>query len=283
MYINPTTLLALLATPLLTLAQNANPFSIPSAGLSFTGGEASQLNWNPTTSGTISLILRSGSANNLNEGTIIACTSSRFPLSTPKRKSLIQIPASIPNSGSYTWTPSNSLTSGTDYTIEIVSDSNPAQTNYTPYFTLTTTTTSSQQTSEITLGAPLSTPVLSSASPTGQEAGTMTVHATTTMATTDNSVGVQTVTPGTSYNLPIHNTFTSLGGSGNAGLTTLKPTVTGMTVVAGSTITGSSVASRSASSSGAASVPSQGAAATGMRAGAAGGILGAVVAGALAL
>lgn len=70
-------LLFALAAPYLVIAQsgNENTFIIPTTGLQATAGEPLSLKWNPTTSGTVSLILRSGSSNNLAEGTTIACMS----------------------------------------------------------------------------------------------------------------------------------------------------------------------------------------------------------------
>ncbi|KAF2480476.1 Ser-Thr-rich glycosyl-phosphatidyl-inositol-anchored membrane family-domain-containing protein [Neohortaea acidophila] len=126
-------ILPLLCAPLLAFAQS-NPFKIPPTGLAAKGGQALNLEWTPTTNGTVSLILRSGNAANLAEGTTIA--------------------SNIANSGAYTWTPSNSITTGSDYTVEIVDDTDPNLTNYTPYFTLDTPTTASQTTSMVTLGAP---------------------------------------------------------------------------------------------------------------------------------
>lgn len=108
------TLIALLSAPLLALAQSgANPFNIPPEGLSAAADEPLTLSWKPTTDSTVTLVLRSGSSNNLNEGTEIA--------------------SGIENSGSFTWTPTNDLTRGSDYTIEIIDDANPSNTNYTPY------------------------------------------------------------------------------------------------------------------------------------------------------
>ena len=49
-----------------------NPFKIPSNGFSFTAGQKSTISWDPTTKGTISLVLRSGDSANLGAGTIIA-------------------------------------------------------------------------------------------------------------------------------------------------------------------------------------------------------------------
>ena len=60
------TLAALLASPLLAFAANANPFT--NMNLAATA----DLTWTPTTSGTVSLILRSGANNNLTPGVYVA-------------------------------------------------------------------------------------------------------------------------------------------------------------------------------------------------------------------
>ena len=73
MHISICAALAFLSAPFFAHAQEANPFKVPSQGLSATGGEPLKLEWTPTTQGTISLILRSGTSDNLNEGTIIVC------------------------------------------------------------------------------------------------------------------------------------------------------------------------------------------------------------------
>lgn len=78
MYLTHSTILALISTPLVVLAQSANPFKIPSEGLAAKGGQPLDLSWEPTTDGTVTLILRSGKSDNLAEGTIIAC---EFPVS----------------------------------------------------------------------------------------------------------------------------------------------------------------------------------------------------------
>jgi hypothetical protein len=56
-----------------TASSTANPFKIPSGGYSFTVGEATTLNWDPTTSGTVSLRLQHGSVTTATDGTTIAC------------------------------------------------------------------------------------------------------------------------------------------------------------------------------------------------------------------
>ena len=51
---------------------DANPFKNPPGGRTAAAGQSLVLEWNPTTQGTVSLILRSGSSGNLAEGTPIA-------------------------------------------------------------------------------------------------------------------------------------------------------------------------------------------------------------------
>lgn len=148
MYFPRSFIVALLSAPLLAFAQDgkANPFNVPMSGLSASAGQPLTLTWKPTTEGKVSLILRSGGSDNLKAGTTIA--------------------KSIDNSGSYTWKVPSDAVRGTDYAIEIVSDSDPSQTNYTPYFVLDSTNTGSPSLSSVTLGAPTTSLSLSTASPT---------------------------------------------------------------------------------------------------------------------
>ncbi|EME87483.1 putative GPI anchored protein [Pseudocercospora fijiensis CIRAD86] len=151
----------------------ANPFNIPTTGLQATAGEPLTLSWKPTTSGTISLILRSGSSNNLAAGTVIA--------------------SKIANTGSYTWTPDKDTTRGSDYTIEIVSDSDSSATNYTPYFVLQSDNTVAATTSNVTLGAPSSTLSLSTAAVTASPSAFPTTNMSGSMTTmTGTSSGSKT-------------------------------------------------------------------------------------------
>jgi len=136
------------ATPAVTNYNDyQNPFSIPSSGLAFTAGQATTIHWSPTTSGTITLVLRSGSSNDLNDGTVIVSHHA--------------------NSGSYTWTPPSSITRGSDYTLEIISDSNPSQVNFSPYFVIDSTNTVPSSTSAVTYGAVSTQRSLTSVGSTG--------------------------------------------------------------------------------------------------------------------
>lgn len=65
------TVLALLAQAFVALAAD-NSFNVPEGGYNATAGQSLALSWSPTTSGTVSLILRSGASSDLDAGTYIA-------------------------------------------------------------------------------------------------------------------------------------------------------------------------------------------------------------------
>ncbi|MCJ1254455.1 hypothetical protein MMC24_002270 [Lignoscripta atroalba] len=110
--------LAFVAAALASLAtaQSAgpNPFNIPTPGYLLQAGEPTEFTWEPTTDGTVTLQLRTGPNGDLNPGTIIV--------------------ANIPNDGRYTYTPPSDTVEDNSYTIEIIDDSDPTQTNFTPQF-----------------------------------------------------------------------------------------------------------------------------------------------------
>lgn len=64
------TLIALMASPLLALA-DGNTFTNSNYN-GITAGKTFDLTWKPTTSGTVSIILRSGASNNLTPGVYVA-------------------------------------------------------------------------------------------------------------------------------------------------------------------------------------------------------------------
>lgn len=78
MLFSTSTLLAVAATPFLVAAQGqdsngSNPFNIPKESLNTEAGDSVDLTWKPTTSGTVTIYLRSGASNNLDKGQAIAC------------------------------------------------------------------------------------------------------------------------------------------------------------------------------------------------------------------
>jgi hypothetical protein len=64
------TLIALMASPLLALA-DGNTFTNTNYN-GVTAGKTFDLTWKPTTSGTVSIILRSGASSNLTPGVYVA-------------------------------------------------------------------------------------------------------------------------------------------------------------------------------------------------------------------
>ncbi|KAL9100603.1 MAG: hypothetical protein Q9163_004040 [Psora crenata] len=110
------TLIASLAAPIAAQTNpgnNPNPFEVP-GGFMLRAGQPTTIQWTPTTHGPVTLTLRNGAGSNLNPGTVIA--------------------SGIPNSGSYSVTLPADTTRNSDYTLQISSDSNPSQVNYTPQF-----------------------------------------------------------------------------------------------------------------------------------------------------
>ena len=77
--------LAIAAFSTMILAQQAagpNPFKVPQ-GFALTAGKPTNIEWNPTTGGTVTLRLREGANSNLTPGTVIGCklnnTQNTFP------------------------------------------------------------------------------------------------------------------------------------------------------------------------------------------------------------
>ncbi|KAK0917252.1 hypothetical protein LTR91_007334 [Friedmanniomyces endolithicus] len=218
MFTSRSFILTLLGSPLLALAQSANPFKIPT-NFSATAGQPLSLNWNPTTSGTVTLVLRSGASSDLAAGTVIA--------------------SSIANSGSYSWTPDTMITRGSDYTVEIVSDSDPSQTNYTPYFVLDSTNTVAYSTSQVSLGAATASTALSTASATGS--ATSVAAAISSASASASSAASASGSSGTA------------SGSSASGSGTTAAAAAASTSGASSAASGSQTTSGMATSSGAAS------------------------------
>ncbi|KAL5337815.1 Ser-Thr-rich glycosyl-phosphatidyl-inositol-anchored membrane family-domain-containing protein [Aspergillus crustosus] len=118
------------------VAARENPFNIPGSGYEFAAGEPTTLSWDPTTEGTVSIRLQWGDVLTDSTGSTIV--------------------SSIPNSGSYTWSVPANIVDRRNYTVEIISDSDPESSNYLPRFTVdgaheaTTTTTSHTRTTTST-------------------------------------------------------------------------------------------------------------------------------------
>jgi len=161
-----------------------NPITFPTAGTVLTAGKKATIRWDPTTQGTITLVLRKGTDTNL--------------------ATLETITSDAPNSGSFDWTPDPSLPAGKDYAIQIISGTLG---NYSPKFeiesmntatTSTSTSTSSTSTTSTKSSTSTSTSTTSTSSSsttTGTDAAgitstanrTMTSHSTTATRPTEST------------------------------------------------------------------------------------------------
>ncbi|KKK16232.1 hypothetical protein P175DRAFT_0496950 [Aspergillus ochraceoroseus IBT 24754] len=171
---------------LATLAAAAeNAFNIPSTGYQFTAGKATTLSWDPTTSGTVTLKLQWGSVLTDSTGSTIV--------------------ANLPNSGTYTWSVPSDLVNRSDYSIEIISDSNSKEVNYLPRFAVagatavaTTTTASSTTTTAATSTAtPSTTLTTQSKSHSSTTPATSTSSSTSSTTSTTSSTTSATSVPNT--------------------------------------------------------------------------------------
>ncbi|CAG8904062.1 unnamed protein product [Penicillium egyptiacum] len=152
----------------------ANPFSIPTEGYTFKVGEPTALTWQPTTGGTVSLILQWGAVMTGNSGTVIA--------------------SSIENDGSYTWNVPAKLAAQPDYTIRIVSDEDINDYNYIGRFTVEGSTVSVTSSSASSTSASTSTESSTSAtSTTTSEKSTSTSSESTTSSATTMATASSTV------------------------------------------------------------------------------------------
>lgn len=189
-----------------------NPFTIPRSGFSFKAGEASDIEWSPTTNGTVSIILRSGPSSNFGHGEIIA--------------------SHISNTGTYTWTPSTSITLGLNYVLEIVNDDNLEQTNYSPYFVINSPNTVVSSTAILTYAAETSVQSLTSAYPTevvvGEVGGTATsVGPAASITSTGGVPGSKTPSATSGLTAASSVTVESANSSATSGLSTVVSSAQG--------------------------------------------------------
>ncbi|KAK2795539.1 hypothetical protein FQN50_009723 [Emmonsiellopsis sp. PD_5] len=176
------------------VAAQDNAFNVPKGGYQFEAGKPTTLSWEPSTDGTVSLRLQKGDGTSFTPG------------------SGMVIVENIPNSGTYSFTPSASLGPGSDYTIQIIDDENPENFNFTPAFsvdgttgtatalpTATGTTTKSESstgtasTSAATTSGTATT--LSTTASTSASTATSSTASTTTSAAETTATGEPTSAP----------------------------------------------------------------------------------------
>ncbi|KAK3113020.1 hypothetical protein LTR53_010109 [Teratosphaeriaceae sp. CCFEE 6253] len=252
-------LLALLSAPFVVFAQSPNPPNVP-VGFAVTAGQSIDLSWKPTTQGTVTLVLRSGASSDLNVGSVIVC------------------------SGSYTWTPDSTITRGSDYTIEIVDDSDPTQTNFYPYFVINSDNTVASSTGQVTLGAAAATSGLSTATPTGSATSILAAISSASVSSASASASSASASTGSSASAATVTATTSVPATSSGAATGSSAASGSQTTMATGTSSGASAASSAAASgSSAAASPLSASVAGAPRATAMAGMLGLAALGALAL
>lgn len=85
-------------------SDGCNPIAKPNLGDVVPAAKPYTITWKPTTSGTVTILLLHGSSSNMDK--------------------LYAIADKVPNSGSYTWTPSSDLDADvTHYGLQLIDDS----------------------------------------------------------------------------------------------------------------------------------------------------------------
>ncbi|KAL8694574.1 MAG: hypothetical protein Q9224_003547 [Gallowayella concinna] len=146
-----------------------NPFTLP-PGFMINAGQPTTITWEPTTGGTVSIRLREGASSNLEEGTVIA--------------------SNIDNNGKATITLPADTTRNSDYALQIVSDSDPTDVNYSAQFVV-----ESKNTVKSVSSAPSSAASSSATAMTSTDSSTSNTDSssmTTTGASTRTNMSTRT-------------------------------------------------------------------------------------------
>ncbi|KAF2459709.1 Ser-Thr-rich glycosyl-phosphatidyl-inositol-anchored membrane family-domain-containing protein [Lineolata rhizophorae] len=161
--------------PDINFLEYQNPFHIPANGLSFRAGESSEITWSPTTEGTVTIVLRSGTSDDLAQGLPVA--------------------EHTENDGSFIWDVPANITRGDDYALQIIADSHPDWVNYTPLFVIESNNTVATPTSDYTYGAETtSRRSLSSVTPSAEITTPVTAESTVTTPVEAPATGTGTGT-----------------------------------------------------------------------------------------
>ncbi|KAL8958315.1 MAG: hypothetical protein Q9183_005862 [Haloplaca sp. 2 TL-2023] len=191
----------------LAVAQNRpNPFTL-APDFMINAGEPTTITWEPTTDGTVSIRLRSGASSDLEEGTEILCKCNllrsvrALPLNHPISGLTRNVTANIPNNGEATVILPADTVRNSDYALQIVSDTEEDQVNYSAPFVVESENTVEPQPSaaesaatnsaETTAAAETSAAAESTAAAmtTGMDSSSMTSTADSTMSTASTSTG----------------------------------------------------------------------------------------------
>jgi len=154
---------------------SGEPLAIATIDGPVTAGSMVTIKWNPTTASTVSFVLRYGSSGALSTGPVIA--------------------SDVPNTGTYSWTVSPDIPSGT-YSIQIT-DSDGA-TNYSPFVDLTGGASSASASGSMSMSA-------SASASSGMSSSTSGSSKTTSSKSTSSSsskASTATATGATTQSVP---------------------------------------------------------------------------------
>ncbi|KAL8712404.1 MAG: hypothetical protein Q9220_003252 [cf. Caloplaca sp. 1 TL-2023] len=197
-----------------------NYFTLP-AGFMINAGSSTPITWNPTTGGTVTIRLRSGASSDLESGTVVA--------------------SHLDNNGKATITVPADTVRNSDYTLEIVSDSNASDVNYSAPLVVESKNTVAS------VSSPASSATMASTADT--TSATAMTSATNSMTTNTGSTSMMTTRASTKTTMSTK--------TGSSSMTQSTGSASGsMTGSAGATATGASTTT--APSSGAVSLKVQG-------------------------
>jgi len=186
-----------------------NPFSIPSGGWHVSAGKSITLKWTPTTGGTVSLKLQWGGINTLAQG--------------------VDIATNLPNSGSYTWTPSASLVSEPDYTVKIIDDQDTNEYNFSPRFVISGATgTATAAASTGSSSAAVSTSGSSSASASASTTGSSSASASASTSSSSSSAAASTASGSSTPSSTPSQTAASTTAPNNSGIANAPSALMGL-------------------------------------------------------
>jgi hypothetical protein len=202
-------------------APKGNPIAQPGLNTIVPVGSPFTISWDPTTQGTVSLILLKGPAENLQFVEAIA--------------------EMIPNSGSYSWKPENSLVASEGakgYGIQLIDDAT-GQYQYTTQFGISNDSPVVSSSASEVVAAPSSyaaAPSSYAAAPSSYASSAMSsavselssvssaAPTTVEVATTSASVVAPVVTPAAPYEIPNNTTAVHATGTGSMSTRVASPT-----------------------------------------------------------
>ncbi|KAI4153681.1 MAG: hypothetical protein LQ340_002164 [Diploschistes diacapsis] len=163
MQINAYSFILAALVALASAASGPNAFNVPPQGYLLHAGQAQTFTWDNLQGSTVTLMLREGPDGNLNQGTVLA--------------------SGLQNTGTYTWSVPANTVEGNAYTIEIIDEQDPTQTNFTPQFDILSNVLASSSQAPASTAAPST----SFAAPASTAPPTTSLPASTAVASTSST------------------------------------------------------------------------------------------------